>query len=51
MVFSALVCPNPSSWQCEVRRDRLERFAEDLGLPLGQPFDHNRAQKSRSLVL
>jgi len=43
IVFSALVCPNPLSWQCEVRRDRLERFAKDLGLPVGQPFDLNRA--------
>ena len=47
IVFSALVCPNPPSWQCEVRRDRLERFAEDLGLPLGQPFDLNRAVTNR----
>jgi hypothetical protein len=43
IVFSALVCPNPPSWQCEVRCDRQERFAEDLGLPVGQPFDLNRA--------
>jgi hypothetical protein len=27
--FSTLVWPNPLSWQCDVRRDCAERFAED----------------------
>ena len=42
IVFSALVCPNPPSWQCEVLVT-----AWNPGLPLGQPHLRSLAEPKK----